>query len=81
MVTRFIATAAIGLMVVGTAALAQDNGNTAPKSDANPPAMMGRQGGGMMGSMDHAQMQRMMDNCNRMMESQMQKAPATDKKI
>jgi hypothetical protein len=42
--------------------------------------MMGEQGHGMMGSMDHAQMQRMMENCNRMMESHMQKAPVPDKK-
>ncbi len=80
MVTRFMAVTAIGLMAIGSAALAQDNGNTASNGNANPPAMMGRHGHGMMGSTDHAQMQRMMENCNRMMESQMQKAPAPDKK-
>lgn len=41
--------------------------------------MMGRGGmmghGGMMGQMDPAQMNRMMENCNRMMES-MQQSPA-----
>jgi hypothetical protein len=41
----------------------------------------GMKGMGMMGGADHAQMQRMMDNCNRMMESHMQKNVATpDKK-
>jgi hypothetical protein len=81
MVTRFIAVTAIGLMAAGSAALAQDTGTTAPNGNAKPPAMMGRQGNGMMGGMDQAQMQRMMDNCNRMMESQMQpKAPAPDKR-
>lgn len=81
MLTRFMAVTAIGLMAVGSAAFAQDNGVVpAPNGNAAPPAMIGKQGHGMMGSMDHAQMQRMMENCNRMMESQMQKAPAPDKK-
>ena len=80
MMTRFMAATAIGLMAVGSAALAQDNANPEPNGNANPPATMGRQGGGMMEGTDHAQMQRMMENCNRMMESQMKKAPAPDTK-
>ena len=41
--------------------------------------MMGNRGGGMMGMMngvDPAQMKRMVENCNRMMEGMMQNMPA-----
>jgi len=79
MVPRFMAVIALGVMAAGSVALAQENGgNPAPNGNANPPAMMGSRGG-MMG-MNHAQMQRMMDNCNRMMESRMQPTPAPEKK-
>ena len=79
MVPRFMAVIALGLMAAGSVALAQQNGgNATPNGNANPSAMMGTQGG-MMGT-DHAQMQRMMDNCNRMMESRMQPTPAPEKK-
>ena len=40
--------------------------------------MMGNRGGGMMG--DPAQMKRMVENCNRMMESMMQTMPSTPEK-
>ena len=82
MVARFIAVIAIGLVAAGSAAFAQENGNTTANGNTKPPAVMGKQrGGGMMGSMDQAQMHRMMENCNRMMESGMQpKAPVPDKK-
>jgi hypothetical protein len=82
MVTRCMALIAIGLMAAGSVAFAQDNGNAAPNGNAKPPAMMGQQGGSMMGSMgDQAQMHRMMENCNRMMESRTQPTPpAPDKK-
>jgi hypothetical protein len=42
--------------------------------------MMGDRGGGMMGMMndvDPAQMKRMVENCNQMMEGMMQHMPAT----
>jgi hypothetical protein len=42
--------------------------------------MMGNRGGGMMGMMmgvDPVQMKRMVENCNRMMESIMQTMPTT----
>jgi hypothetical protein len=41
------------------------------------PGMMGNRGGmmGMMNAVDPGQMKRMVENCNRMMESMMQTAP------
>lgn len=74
---KHLIAAAVVLGMAGTAAYAQEQGNTAPETNA--PAMMGRHGNGMMGSMDHAQMRRMMENCNRMMESRTQQ-PTPEKK-
>lgn len=75
---KHLIAAAVVLGMAGTAAYAQEQGNTAPDTNA-PPAMMGRHGNSMTGNMDHAQMQRMMENCNRMMESRTQQ-PAPEKK-
>lgn len=71
--TLFIAAAALGGLIGTSAAFAE--GNTS--SVQSPPATQGMMGGhgsstNMMGMMspDHmAQMTRMIDNCNRMMES------------
>lgn len=65
------------------ASLAQGNQAQTPQAPAPQQApgqgMMGRDGmmghGGMMGQMDPAQMNRMMENCNRMMEG-MQRSPS-----
>ncbi|HEX2942895.1 MAG TPA: hypothetical protein VHO91_17725 [Rhodopila sp.] len=70
MVPRFMAVIALGVMAAGSVALAQENGgNATPNGNANPPRMMERQGGMTGSMMDMAQMNRMMENCNRMMES------------
>ncbi|WP_431269242.1 hypothetical protein [Dankookia sp. P2] len=70
---------------LGTAAaLAQGSQSQTPQAPApqNAPdqGMMGQGGmmghGGMMGQMDPTQMNRMMENCNRMMEG-MQRSPPT----
>jgi hypothetical protein len=58
-------------------AFAQDAGKPAATPDTG---MMGGRGGGMMGMMsgvDPAEMKRMVENCNRMMESMMRDQPTT----
>lgn len=81
-----LATAALGGLIAATAAFADTNTPSAPQATQG---MMGDHGGSMnmMGGMsgDHmAQMSRMIDNCNRMMESasnpsRSDKAPDTRK--
>ena len=62
-------------------ALAQQPGGQTGKPETGmmggQSGMMGNHGGGMMGGLDPAQMKRMVENCNRMMESMMQTTPAT----
>jgi periplasmic protein CpxP/Spy len=78
--SKFVAAAlAFGLLASASAAVAQGNGPAPEPGTASPDrhgsAMMGGQDGGVMGMMggaDAAQMNRMMENCNRMMESRMQ---------
>ncbi len=70
------AAALLGLSLGANAALAQGGQpQQAPQSQAPTPdrGMMGQ--GGMMGRMDPAQMTRMMENCNKVMES-MQHSPS-----
>ena len=65
--------AALGTTV--SLAFAQDAGKPAATPDTG---MMGHRGGGMMGMMsgvDSAEMKRMVENCNRMMESMMRDQP------
>jgi hypothetical protein len=76
--TYLSALAAVGLSAIAATALAEDQ--TPPIPDR--PGMMDRQRGGMMGpgmmgmmGGDPAQMTRMMENCNRMMESRLQDRP------
>ncbi|HWX51112.1 MAG TPA: hypothetical protein VNZ61_23950 [Roseomonas sp.] len=73
------AAALLGGVLVAQGVAAQQT--TTPPSGAAPQAQPGQgqsgQGmmggmGGMMGQMDPAQMNRMMENCNKMMESMMQ---------
>ena len=68
-----VAALALGLGIGGAASTgaAQETGNPAnqPNSGMMSPGMMG--GHGMMGEMN-----RMMENCNRMMESMRQHTPA-----
>lgn len=74
------ASAALLATILGaTATLAQGNQGQTPQAPAPQQAPTGNQGmmghGGMMGQMDPAQMNRMMEDCNRMMES-MQRSPS-----
>ena len=80
MTTKRIPVAATVLLATALGAgtsLAQGNQTQAPQAPAPQHArdqgMMGH--GGMMGQMDQAQMNRMMENCNRMMEG-MQRSPS-----
>lgn len=73
-----IAALAFGLALSAAVSIAaaQETGKPAGKPNTG---MMGGRGGGMMGMMsgvDPAQMNRMVENCNRMMESMMQNVPA-----
>lgn len=67
-------------LVTGTMALAQEGtGNPAPGTTDQRGGMMqgrGMMGMGKMNGADPAQMNRMMENCNRMMESTMREQPA-----
>lgn len=72
-------TALLATALGGTVAFAQGGQTQAPQTPQQTP--MGGQGmmqgggvmgqGGMMGGMDMSQMHKMMENCNRMMESHM----------
>ncbi len=65
------------LDAIGSIAIAQEPDKQSGKPETG---MMGGRHGGMMGMMngaDPAQMKRMVENCNRMMESMMQDMPAT----
>jgi periplasmic protein CpxP/Spy len=67
----------------GTAAsiaIAQESGKPSEHTGQPNSGMMGNRDGGMMGMMngvDPAQMKRMVENCNRMMESMMQNTPTS----
>ena len=65
----------LGLGSAASMAVAQQPSNQTGKPDTG---MMGHQGGlmGMMMDVDPAQMKRMVENCNRMMEGMMQNMPA-----
>lgn len=70
------------VVITGTLALAQEGGATGPApATADHHGMMGQGGGmmgmGMMSGVDPAQMNRMVENCNRMMESMMREQPST----
>ena len=68
-------TAAAVVLALGTAAsmaVAQQPGDQTVKPEIG---MMGNHGGGMMKGVDPAQMKRMVDNCNHMMESMMPTTP------
>ncbi len=70
--------AALAIALGGAVAFAHGSPTQAPQAQAPMPGQDMMQGGGMMarggmmGGMDAAQMDRMMENCNRMMESRMQ---------
>ena len=80
-----LAAAAVLLATVLGVGVSVAQGNQAPvtqapaQQQAPDQGMMGRGGmmghGGMMGQMDPEQMNRMMENCNRMMEG-MQRSPS-----
>jgi hypothetical protein len=74
----------LSLGIVASIAVAQEPDKQTGKPDTGmmggQTGMMGDHGGGMMGMMnggDPAQMKRMVENCNRMMESMMQDMPRT----
>jgi hypothetical protein len=74
----------LSLGTVASIAAAQESGKQTGKPHTGmmggKSGMMGDRGDGMMGMMkgvDPAQMRRMVENCNRMMESMMQNMPAT----
>ena len=75
---------AVGVVVAGAAAWAEDEpGSASPLAPDHSATMQSHEGGatghGMMGMMggDPAQMNRMMENCNQMMESWLQSHPQT----
>ena len=73
--TALVLTLSLG--AIGSIATAQEPDKQSGKPETG---MMGGRHGGMMGMMngaDPAQMKRMVENCNRMMESMMQDMPAT----
>ena len=73
--TALVLTLSLG--AIGSIAIAQEPDKQSGKPETG---MMGGRHGGMMGMMngtDPAQMKRMVENCNRMMESMMQDMPAT----
>ena len=73
--TALVLTLSLG--AIGSIATAQESDKQSGKPETG---MMGGRHGGMMGMMngtDPAQMKRMVENCNRMMESMMQDMPAT----
>jgi hypothetical protein len=82
----FAATAVFATLAAATTALAQNgtpqNGTPSPQSPGTMP-MAGAQGGmmNMMGQMDPdhmRQMSRMIQNCNRMMESMLPQKPSKE---
>jgi hypothetical protein len=69
---------AVGMLAIGAAAWAEDQTRAAPDHRGMMQEQHGgMMGGGMMGMMggDPAQMNRMMENCNRMMETWLQEHP------
>ena len=73
--TALVLTLSLG--AIGSIAIAQESDKQSGKPETR---MMGGRHGGMMGMMNGAgtaQMKRMVENCNRMMESMMQDMPAT----
>ncbi|GGG52389.1 hypothetical protein GCM10010964_44430 [Caldovatus sediminis] len=85
----FTAAALVGGFVAAQGVLAQDTRTAPPAGTAQqaqpgaPQPGQGMMGGGMMGmmnmmgQMDPAQMNRMMENCNRMMEARSRGGPGT----
>jgi Spy/CpxP family protein refolding chaperone len=74
------ATAVMLSLSLGTIASTATAQETDKQSGKPETGMMGGRGGGMLGMMggaDPAQMKRMVENCNRMIESMMQDMPAT----
>jgi hypothetical protein len=74
----------LSIGTIASIAVAQEPGKQTGKPHTGmmggQSAMMGDRGGGMMGMMngvDPAQMKRIVENCNRMMEGMMQNMPAT----
>ena len=73
-------TALVVSLSIGTMASIATAQESEKQSGKPATGMMGGRHGGMMGMMngtDPAQMKRMVENCNRMMESMMQDMPAT----
>ena len=71
--TALVLTLSLG--AIGSIAIAQGPDKQSGKPETG---MMGGRHGGMMGMTNGtAQMKRMVENCNRMMESMMQDMPAT----
>ena len=71
--TALVLTLSLG--AIGSIAIAQEPDKQSGKPETG---MMGGRHGGMMGMTNRtAQMKRMVENCNRMMESMMQDMPAT----
>jgi len=72
--TALVLTLSLG--AIGSIATAQEPDKQSGKPETG--MMGGRHGGmGMMNGADPAQMKRMVENCNRMMESMMHDMPAT----
>jgi periplasmic protein CpxP/Spy len=80
---KMLTTAFLLSLSLGTAAsiaIAQEPGKPSEHTGQPNSEMMGNRDGGMMGMMngvDPAQMKRMVENCNRMMENMMQNTPAS----
>ena len=74
---RIFVVLAASIVPTASIAIAQEPDKQSGKPETG--MMGGRHGGmmGMMSGMDPAQMKRMVENCNRMMESMMQDMPAT----
>lgn len=72
------------MLVTGTIAMAQEGAptNPPPTADGGHRGMIDRSGGmmgmGMMNGVDSAQMNRMAENCNRMMERMMGPQPPSE---
>jgi hypothetical protein len=87
MKSKLLTAAAVALSltlgVAASIAVAQEPGKQTGQPETGmmggQSGMMGNRGGmmGMMMGVDPAQMRRMVENCNRMMESMMQNMPAT----
>jgi hypothetical protein len=84
LLTATIVVLSLSVGTVASIAVAQEPGKQAGKPHTGmmggQSGMMGDRGGGMMGMMngvDPAQMRRMVEDCNRMMDGMTQNMPAT----